>query len=95
VVDAPGPFLYRRGTPRPYRKNEPRLAFPQKWRDLLLLALAELLVMSLWFSTTAVTARDTLNWHKTQPPERQTRLRAGITAERETNLPTEWHTRNG
>ena len=31
------------------------MAVSQKWRVLLLLALAELLVMSLWFSATAVT----------------------------------------
>ena len=49
------------------------------------------LAAGLEYRPLAVTARDTLNWHKTRPQEQQARLRAGITAERETELLTEWH----
>jgi len=41
------------------------------------------------------TARDTLAWFKTQPPERQEKLRAGISAERERELLAAWHQRAG
>jgi 2'-hydroxyisoflavone reductase len=45
----------------------------------------------LTFRPLADTARDTLAWFKAQPPERQAKLRAGITAERERELLTAWH----
>ena len=38
------------------------MAVSQKWRVLLLLALAQLLVMSLWFSATAVTPALVEEW---------------------------------
>lgn len=41
----------------------------------------------------AVTARDTLEWHKTRPMERQQDLNAGITAEQEAELLAAWHNR--
>ena len=41
--------------PRPYRLSP-------KWRVLLLLALAQLLAMSLWFSATAVTPALVEEW---------------------------------
>jgi len=41
----------------------------------------------------AVTARDTLDWAKTLPAERLAKLRAGIAAERETQLLGAWHAR--
>jgi len=41
----------------------------------------------------SVTARETLEWHRTRPEERQARLRMGLTAERETDLLTAWHNR--
>ncbi|MCH8937526.1 MAG: NAD-dependent epimerase/dehydratase family protein [Gemmatimonadetes bacterium] len=49
------------------------------------------LAAGLKYRPLAVTARDTLNWHKTRPEERQERLRAGITAEKEAELLAEWH----
>jgi 2'-hydroxyisoflavone reductase len=44
----------------------------------------------LTFRPLATTARDTLAWFKSQPPERQ-KLKAGITAEREAEVLAEWH----
>lgn len=49
----------------------------------------------LTFRSLAVTAKDTLDWHKTRPPERQQRLRAGITPEREAEVLAAWHERHG
>jgi 2'-hydroxyisoflavone reductase len=49
------------------------------------------LAAGLKYRPLAVTARDTLNWHKTRPAERQARLRSGITAEKEAELLAEWH----
>jgi 2'-hydroxyisoflavone reductase len=45
----------------------------------------------LTFRPLAGTARDTLAWFKSQPAERQAKLRAGITAEREKEVLTAWH----
>jgi 2'-hydroxyisoflavone reductase len=39
------------------------------------------------------TARATLEWFRKQPPERQAKLRAGITRERETEVLAAWHAR--
>ena len=44
----------------------------------------------LTFRPLAVTARDTLAWFKAQPKERQEKLRAGITAEREAEVLAAW-----
>lgn len=41
------------------------------------------------------TARATLAWFDTLPPERRSKLRAGLTAEREAALLTAWHARAG
>ena len=41
----------------------------------------------------AVTAKDTLDFHLSRPPERQAQLRAGITAEREAELLAAWRSR--
>ncbi|MFN2507189.1 MAG: NAD-dependent epimerase/dehydratase family protein [Chthoniobacterales bacterium] len=54
-------------------------------------ALAE----GLTFRPLADTARDTLAWFKTQPPERQATLKAGLTAERENEVLEAWHKREG
>src|SRR5438477_1970323 len=48
----------------------------------------------LTFRPLAVTARDTLAWFKSQPPERQ-KLKAGITAEREAEVLAAWHKAKG
>lgn len=47
----------------------------------------------LTFRPAAETARDTLAWWRTLPPERQAKPRAGLSAERETALLTAWHAR--
>lgn len=50
-------------------------------------ALAE----GLTFRSADVTARDTLAWFKAQPADRQEKLRAGLTPEREKEVLAEWH----
>jgi 2'-hydroxyisoflavone reductase len=49
----------------------------------------------LTFRPLAVTARDTLEFHFSRPPERQARLRFGMTAEREAEVLAAWHARKG
>jgi 2'-hydroxyisoflavone reductase len=49
------------------------------------------LAKGLTFRPLAETARDTLQWFKSQPPERQAKLKAGITAEREAEVLAAWH----
>jgi 2'-hydroxyisoflavone reductase len=56
---------------------------------------AQALARGLTFRPLVDTARDTLAWFKTQPPERQEKLRAGISPERERELLTAWHQRSG
>ncbi|HEX9885786.1 MAG TPA: NAD-dependent epimerase/dehydratase family protein [Longimicrobiales bacterium] len=45
----------------------------------------------LTFRPLAMTARDTLEYHFSRPPERQANLRAGLSAEREAEVLAEWH----
>jgi len=47
----------------------------------------------LTFRPLAETARDTLAWFKSQSAERQAKLKAGISAERETEVLAAWHKR--
>ena len=47
----------------------------------------------LTFRPFAETARDTLAWFKSQPQERQGKLRAGLTSEREADVLTVWHSK--
>ena len=49
----------------------------------------------LTFRPLADTARDTLAWFKTLPPERQSKLRAGLTAEREAEVLAAWKKQKG
>ncbi|UCD25359.1 MAG: NAD-dependent epimerase/dehydratase family protein, partial [Gemmatimonadota bacterium] len=49
------------------------------------------LAMGIKYRPLAVTAKDTLDYHYSRPAERQVELRAGISAERETELLREWH----
>jgi 2'-hydroxyisoflavone reductase len=49
----------------------------------------------LTFRPLAVTAKDTLDFHFSRPPERQAELRAGIPAEREAEVLAAWHARDG
>ena len=45
----------------------------------------------LTFRPLTETARDTLSWFKSQPTDRQAKLRAGLTAEREKEVLAAWH----
>ena len=47
----------------------------------------------LTFRPLADTARDTLAWFKTLPAERQAKLQAGISSEREREVLAAWHAR--
>jgi 2'-hydroxyisoflavone reductase len=49
------------------------------------------LAKGLTFRPLADTARDTLAWFKSQPPERQAKLKAGLTPEREVEVLAAWH----
>src|SRR4051794_26217714 len=49
----------------------------------------------LTFRPLAVTARDTLAWFKQQTPERQAKMKAGLTPEREKEILAAWHKRGG
>lgn len=56
-------------------------------------SIARALKLGLTFRPTVDTARDTLAWFKTLPPERQAKLRAGIPPEREAEVLAAWHQR--
>jgi 2'-hydroxyisoflavone reductase len=45
----------------------------------------------LTFRPLDVTARDTLAWFKSLPQDRQSKLRAGLTSEREAEVLAAWH----
>jgi 2'-hydroxyisoflavone reductase len=49
----------------------------------------------LTFRPLAVTARDTLDFHYSRPPERQANLESGLPAEREVEVLAEWHRLRG
>jgi 2'-hydroxyisoflavone reductase len=49
----------------------------------------------LTFRPLAVTARDTIDWFKTLPAERQGKMLSGLTPEREQDLLAKWHQRQG
>jgi 2'-hydroxyisoflavone reductase len=51
--------------------------------------------LGLTFRALAETARDTLDYYHAQPADRQARLRAGITPEREAAVLRSWHARAG
>ena len=51
------------------------------------------LAKGLTFRPLADTARDTLSWFKSLPKDRQSKLRAGLTAEREAEVLAAWHKR--
>jgi nucleoside-diphosphate-sugar epimerase len=62
------------------------------------LALAKIdraLNKGLTFRPLAETARDTLAWFKSLPPDRQSHPKAGLTPERETEVLTQWQKRRG
>ena len=51
------------------------------------------LAKGLTFRPLAATARDTLEWFKSQPAERQAKLKAGLSPEREAEVLAAWHKR--
>ena len=51
------------------------------------------LAKGLTFRPLAETARDTLAWFKSQPAERQAKLKAGLSPEREIEVLAAWHKR--
>jgi 2'-hydroxyisoflavone reductase len=53
------------------------------------------LAAGLTFRSTADTVRDTVAWFKTLPPERQAKLGAGVTPEREKEVLAAWHQEKG
>ncbi|MBA3881556.1 MAG: NAD-dependent epimerase/dehydratase family protein [Chthoniobacterales bacterium] len=53
------------------------------------------LAACLTFRPFDTTARDTLAWFKTLPPERQAELKAGLKPEREKEVLAEWHKQHG
>ena len=53
------------------------------------------LARGLTFRPLAVTARETLAWFKTLPPERQAKLQSGLTPEREAEVLAAWHKQAG
>jgi 2'-hydroxyisoflavone reductase len=55
---------------------------------------ARALARGLTFRPTVDTARDTLAWFKTQPPERQEKMRSGLKPEREREVLAAWHQRS-
>ncbi|HEY2102180.1 MAG TPA: NAD-dependent epimerase/dehydratase family protein [Chthoniobacterales bacterium] len=73
----------------------------QAWSDMPVWAGDELglartnisraLAKGLTFRPLNETTRDTLTWFKSQKPERQAKLRAGLTAERENEVLAAWH----
>jgi len=52
---------------------------------------AKAIVAGLTFRPVAATAKDTLAWYKTLPPDRRGKLSAGISADREKELLADWH----
>jgi 2'-hydroxyisoflavone reductase len=52
------------------------------------------LAKGLTFRPLSETARDTLAWFKTRPQDRQSKLRAGLTPEREAEVLAAWHKKN-
>jgi 2'-hydroxyisoflavone reductase len=53
-------------------------------------SIARALKAGLTFRPLPLTAGDTLTWFEAQPPERQAKLRSGLTPERETALLAQW-----
>jgi 2'-hydroxyisoflavone reductase len=56
-------------------------------------SIARAMQRGLTFRPTADTARDTLAWFQTLPPERQQKMRAGLPPEREREVLAAWHQR--
>lgn len=59
--------------------------------DFATISNAKAIAVGLTFRPAVDTAKATLEWFKTLPPERQAKLRSGLTPEREAELLTMWH----
>jgi 2'-hydroxyisoflavone reductase len=57
--------------------------------------IARALAKGLTFRPLADTARDTLAWFKSLPQDRQSKMRAGLTPEREAEVLAHWHKQHG
>ena len=55
--------------------------------------IAKAVAAGLTFRPLAVTAAETLAWHRTRPAEQQAKLKAGLPAEKEAEILTAWHAR--
>jgi 2'-hydroxyisoflavone reductase len=83
-------FLLHRGV-RPY-SDVPVWMPPRDGREgFARFDLSREVELGLTFRPLAVTARDTLDYHFSRPPERQANLRAGLSPEREAELLAAWH----
>jgi 2'-hydroxyisoflavone reductase len=58
-------------------------------------SIARAVEKGLTFRPLAVTARDTIDWFKTLPADRQAKMLSGLTPEREKELLAKWHQRHG
>jgi 2'-hydroxyisoflavone reductase len=58
-------------------------------------SIAKALKASLTFRPLPLTSADTLTWFKAQTPERQAKLKSGLTPERETALLAQWKASGG
>jgi 2'-hydroxyisoflavone reductase len=67
----------------------------QEMKGMGRVSIARALAHGLTFRPTVETARDTLAWFKALPPERQAKLRAGLTPEREREVLAAWRERQG
>ncbi len=86
----PADFLFETGI-RPY-SHMPVWMPPRDGREgFARFDLSNEVAHGLTFRPLAVTARETLDYHFSRPPERQAELRAGISAEREAEVLAAWH----
>jgi 2'-hydroxyisoflavone reductase len=82
----PAPFLAEHGV-RPWSHMPTWIpGDPQSF-----VSVAKAVEAGLTFRTLAVTARDTLKYHQSRPPEEQAELGAGISPEREEEVLALWH----
>jgi 2'-hydroxyisoflavone reductase len=90
----PYPFLTEMGI-RPY-SHMPVWQPPRPgYEGFARFDLTNELAHGLTFRPLAVTAKETLDFHFSRPPERQADLGAGISAEREAEVLAAWHARRG
>ena len=61
---------------------------------LLSISIQKALAQGLTFRSLSDTTQATLDWFKSQPADRQAKMRAGITAEREAQVLAAWHAKS-